>query len=171
MKQRMSVAPQKESLPNFINFQQMVDRNNSLIPQSKLHKKTDQIEVFSSVFQAPTNNSRKGSKILRNDSQQMKMPQLQIKDDTSKIIPALNMIPIAIPVNLNLNQGLVKQRTRLNAVYEKKLVEKSNFKNYKMGQEIDSHMPLTCGDKRVGSFGNYSIQESNKKQKIGELQT
>jgi len=33
----------------------------------------------------------------------MKMPPLQIKDDTSKIIPALNMIPIAIPVNLNLN--------------------------------------------------------------------
>jgi hypothetical protein len=32
MKQRMSVAPSEKGLPNFINFQRMVDRNNSLVP-------------------------------------------------------------------------------------------------------------------------------------------
>jgi hypothetical protein len=41
MKQRMSIATQKGSLPNFINFQQMIDRNNSLIPKSGIDDKNN----------------------------------------------------------------------------------------------------------------------------------
>jgi hypothetical protein len=68
---------------------------------------------------------------------------------------------------LNLNQSMVSERRKLNSVHVKKLVEKSNFKNYKMGQEIDespstsgekSVKDKTAGDKRIGSFGDYSIQ-------------
>ena len=62
---------------------------------------------------------------------------------------------------------MVSERRKLNSVHEKKLVEKNNFKNYKMGQEIDEGLNTTIdksdgeksvGDKRIGSFGDYSIK-------------
>ena len=62
---------------------------------------------------------------------------------------------------------MVSERRKLNSVHEKKLEEKSNFKNYKMGQEIDEGLNTTkeksdgeknVGDKRIGSFGDYSIK-------------
>jgi hypothetical protein len=66
---------------------------------------------------------------------------------------------------------MVSERRKLNSVHEKKLEEKSKFKNYKMGQEIEDS-PSTggdksveeknVGDKRLGSFGDYSIQSYKK---------
>lgn len=71
---------------------------------------------------------------------------------------------ISSPIT-TIDPGMVSQRRKLNSFHEKRLAEKSHFKNYKMGQEIDKS-PKAVGDKRVGSFGNYSIQQSNKKQKV-----
>jgi hypothetical protein len=65
----------------------------------------------------------------------------------------MEVVPPVLP---NIDPSLVTQRRKLNAVYEKRLTEKNNFKNYKMGLQIDAK-PKTCGDKRVGTFGNYSI--------------
>jgi hypothetical protein len=45
---------------------------------------------------------------------------------------------------------MVSERRKLNSVHEKKLEEKSKFKNYKMGQEIDDNSVSTGGDKSVG---------------------
>lgn len=88
MKQRMSITQPKGSLPNFINFQQMIDRTNSLIPRS-----VNATLPPGKEFYAPVNY------------QKMSKNSIGRVPDPQKISPAIEIVQTAIPTT---NQAMIK---------------------------------------------------------------